>query len=426
MEPEGPLELGVAGDGTGISRTRRPQALPPAFNLFWAGQGLSALGDAMTRVAMPLVVLAATGSVKQMGRLTALALVGTILSTAGAGFIVDRWEPRRIMIACDVLRFVLMSLIPLAWLAGLRSMALVYVVGISAALAEGLFYIGHVWVVARLVGRAQVGRANSRVHGTQALAFVVGPFLAGILSARFGPTLALGIDAATFFVSALSLAWIRTGPAEPRPPEARESTLGGLLVGVRFIRGNAELLRLILAMGAYTFFTECIVDIFIFRLKHELGLGDARVGVAFGIASAASALMAAATPWLRARASFHALWSATLVLQGVLLVATAAESPPFAVMVMAATLYVAPLTMLRICQASIRQEVAPEHLLGRVTSAYITLYVLPGPIGTTLATALAARFGARPIQAGIGLALIATMLVALLLGRAVRPRIAPR
>src|SRR5262245_49490413 len=94
--------------------------LPRAFNVFWAGQALSALGDAMTIVAMPLVVLAVTGSVAQMGRLTALARVGGLVATALAGALVDRRDPRRVMLACDVARFALMSLIPLAWALDLR------------------------------------------------------------------------------------------------------------------------------------------------------------------------------------------------------------------------------------------------------------------------------------------------------------------
>jgi MFS family permease len=397
----------------GVDEPDRSGALPRAFHLFWAGQSLSALGDAMTMVAMPLVVLAATGSVQQMGRMTSFALVGSLVSTAGAGFVVDRRDARRIMIVCDVFRFALMSLIPLVWWAGVRSMGLVYFVGICCAFTESIFYIGHISLVARLVGRAHVGRANARVQATAALAFVVGPFAAGILSGHFGPTMALAVDAVTFFVSALSLAWIRPrAPLEAEAPTSQEPSWGGLLVGWRFIWGEPSLMRLTLSMGVYFFFMASVVDIFIYRLKHELGQGDAGVGAIFGIASAASVVTAAATPWLRARATFHALWSAALVLQGTLLVATAIGAPSFTFMAAAATLVVAPMTMLKICQASMRQEITPAHLLGRVTSSYLTLISLPMPLGAALATTLAARFGARSIQASIGVALIATTLVA--------------
>jgi MFS family permease len=394
---------------------------------------------------MPLVMLAATGSVQQMGSLRSFALVGSLISTAGAGFVIDRWDARRIMIGCDVFRFVLMGLVPLGWWFGVHSTGLLYSVGIGAALAEGIFYVGHVALVAQLVGRARAGQANGRVQATAALAFVVGPFLAGVLSAHLGPTIALGIDAGTFLVSALSLALIRnrqhaydpaaagpigdrthaydsaaaapggpraTGPAFPSHAAASPASIvDSLLVGWRFIRKQPDLMRLAVAMGAYLFFTASIVDILIYRLKTELGQGDAGVGSMFGIAAATSVVAAAITPSLRSRVPFRTLWIAALVLQGCLLVATSG-SPSFALMAGAASLFMAPMTMLKICQASIRQEVTPAPLLGRVSSTYLTLVSLPMPVGAVLATAVAARFGARAVQAGIGTALLGASLAA--------------
>jgi hypothetical protein len=321
-----------------------------------------------------------------------------------------------------------MSFVPVGWWLGVRSTGLLYSVGIGAALAEGIFYVGHVALVARLVGRARAGQANGRVQATAALAFVVGPFLAGILSAHLGPTIALGIDAGTFVVSALSLSLIgnrspvqvdgEASHVEPSPDApslaahaspSPASIVDSLLVGWRFIRKQPDLVRLAIAMGTYLFFTASIVDILIYRLKTELGQGDAGVGSMFGIAAATSVVAAAATPWLRKRVPFRSMWIAALVLQGCLLVATSG-SPSFALMAGAATLFMAPMTMLKICQASIRQEVTPPPLLGRVSSTYLTLVSLPMPLGAVLATGVVARFGARAVQAGIGTALLGASL----------------
>jgi MFS family permease len=79
------------------------------------GQTVSAAGDAFSNVAMPLLVLRATGSVAQMGAIagtsTAAQLVGSLL----AGPTVDRWDRRRVLIACDVLQMLLGATIPLLW-----------------------------------------------------------------------------------------------------------------------------------------------------------------------------------------------------------------------------------------------------------------------------------------------------------------------
>jgi MFS family permease len=388
-------------------------ALPRSFYVFWLGQGLSAIGDAMTVVAMPLVVLAATGSVTQMGRLTASARVAGLVATALAGSLVDRRAPRGVMLLSDAARVVLMGLVPAAWAFGLREMWLVYVVGVGAALAQGVFYVGHVSLVAELVGRARVALANSRIEASIALAYVFGPLLAGLLSARFGPATVLGIDAATFLVSVLALlamgspsasAWASTSTPEVSRSEPA-------LAGLRFVREHPELSRLTVLVASCQFFNAAIVDLFIFRLKRELGQGDSGTGVTFALAAMAAVLAAVATPRLRARLSFHRLWLAAVVLQGLALAASA-WWPSFATLVVAAAIYMACMTTLLICQASIRQELTPQRLLGRVTSAYLVLVALPAPLGALAATALAAAYGAAPVQAGIGAGLLMTALLA--------------
>jgi len=75
----------------------------------------------------------------------------------------------------------------------------------------------------------------------------------------------------------------------------------------------------------------------------------------------------------------------------------------------------AAMTVLMICQASIRQELTPQHLLGRVTSSYLVLVALPAPLGALAATALAARFGAASVQAGVGVGLVAIAALASLI-----------
>jgi MFS family permease len=387
--------------------------LPRAFNLFWIGQGVSALGDAMTIVAMPLVVLAVTSSVEQMGNLTALARVAGLIATALAGFVVDRAEPGRVLLACDFFRFVLMALIPVAFFYDFREVWLVFAVGMGAALAQGVFYVGHVSLVAALVGRARVSIANSRVEGTIALAYVFGPLLAGLLSARFGPANVLGIDALTFLLSVLAL--LAMGRVAAAPQEITEhaasskATVG--LAGLKFLRNQPELWRLTILVALCQFFTAAIVDLFIFRLKRELGQGDSTAGLTFAIASAAAVAAAVGTPRLRTRFGFRRLWVVAVLLQGLALLG-AYSAHSLAPVALAAAIYMAAMTTLLICQASIRQELTPQHLLGRVTSSYLVLVTLPVPLGALAATQLAARFGAAPVMAGLGAGLLLTATLA--------------
>src|SRR5262245_15902478 len=88
------------------------------FTIFWAGQTLSVLGNSITLVAMPLLVLAATGSVVQLGLISAVAGVGLVVTGVFAGHVVDRLDRRRIMIVSDLVRLAAQLAVPLVWLAG--------------------------------------------------------------------------------------------------------------------------------------------------------------------------------------------------------------------------------------------------------------------------------------------------------------------
>jgi MFS family permease len=78
----------------------RPRSLARDRNflIFWAGQTFAVLGDAFALVALPLLVLEATGSVARMGQITAVNGAGALLAGLVAGPLVDRLDRRRLMI----------------------------------------------------------------------------------------------------------------------------------------------------------------------------------------------------------------------------------------------------------------------------------------------------------------------------------------
>ena len=86
------------------------------FNIFWFGQTLSGLGDAVAMIAMPLLVLQVTGSVAQMGLVIGTFAVMQLFTGIFAGILVDRLDRRRLMIDCDLGRQFVYALIPVGWL----------------------------------------------------------------------------------------------------------------------------------------------------------------------------------------------------------------------------------------------------------------------------------------------------------------------
>src|SRR3954470_11579096 len=82
------------------------------FAVFWAAQTLSVLGDSFALIALPLLVLEATGSLARMGLLTAVGGAAAGAAAGLPGVVVDRVDRRRLLIGCDLVRLVLYGVIP--------------------------------------------------------------------------------------------------------------------------------------------------------------------------------------------------------------------------------------------------------------------------------------------------------------------------
>ena len=383
------------------------------FNVFWAGQTLSAIGDAIALIAIPLLVLHVTGSIAQMGLVTATVGVGTIIAGVIAGPIADRVDRRRFMIVCDLARMCVYAVIPIGWWLAGPHVSLIYLTAGFGAFLGMCFSVTSITAVANLVDVDQVTDANGRLQASFACASIIGPVLAGVLAARFNPATALGVDALSFALSALSLTRLRLRSATAQRPDVPdEGRVTELLAGVYFLWRQPVLRALTYMIAGFSFLTLGALDLFVYYLKHDLGQNDRAVGLVFSIASTgaiAGGLLAAPA---RRRWGFGVCYLGSAIVEGVVL-AGIGLAPAVAVMVP----LVAGFTFLEILKGvnsiAIRQQVTPDHLLGRVTAAFWTINSAPGPIGAALLTALAATFGASAILMTIGALFTAIALLGL-------------
>ena len=365
-------------------------------------------------MAIPLLVLEASGSVAQMGLLTAVASVGSVVTGLFAGVLVDRLDRRKLMIWCDVARIVLFGLVPVCWLAG-PQVWLLYVVMALSSIFDMVFEVAYVTVVANLVDVDRLVIANGRLQSTNAIAYIVGPALAGIVASIFGATSAIGLDALTFAVSALGLSAIRLRIV-PRTAESVSADLASIrrsfLQGFVFIWRNELLRTLTILLTLITFFSLGLADVFIYDVRHALHNGNEAVGVVLGLASAGSILAASLAPVLRKSLGFGGCWLGSFALCGIAVV-FAGLSTNVATLSVTATLFSFGSTLAGVCSMTLRQEITPDYLLGRVTSAFWTFHSALGPIGAAVITLVVARAGVKLPLIAIGAAFLAIVLAGL-------------
>ena len=434
------------------------------FTVFLTAQTLSVAGDSFALIAVPLLVLRATGSVAQMGLLTGVAGAAAVVAGIFAGILADRLDRWNLMAACDLSRMVLYGLIPLAWafhprgLAALRDPAGLR--GDRHGLPGRLRHRGPGPVGPRPGSPKPMASSTA----AQSAAGVAGPLLAGLVSALLGPAGAIGVNAASFAVSAAGVLVVRhelssrrrgrrrtprapagpvpagcsatpsgtatpgaSGAASPGGPGSGSPDAAGawreLLAGARFLWQHPALRALTVLLTFFIFATYGLPDVLIYYLKHGLGQGDGVVGLVLAIAALGTVAGALAVAPLRRRLGFGRCWTGAVVLCGLAVAGLGASGSVPAVAVLAA-LYLGCISVAGISSMSLRQEVTPDHLLGRVTAAFWTIHFSLGPLGAALLTWAAGHFGvmAACVASGAACLVIGTIgLATPIRGRARRP-----
>jgi Transmembrane secretion effector len=145
------------------------------FRIVLVGQGISALGDAVSVTTMPLLVLALTGSGLQMGIVGVLQRLPDLLFGLPAGAYADRWDRRRMMLSADAGRAILTALIPVASVLGLPVMGVVLLVSFPINICRVIFMAGWTAAIPNLVAVGSSGGPWASSKRSAAAASSLGP-----------------------------------------------------------------------------------------------------------------------------------------------------------------------------------------------------------------------------------------------------------
>ncbi|MFB9689480.1 MFS transporter [Amycolatopsis plumensis] len=408
-----------AADGTVAVPSR-------GFRRFWCGQTFSQFGARVGTLAMPVVAVDTlhAGST-QVGILGAASTVSFLLIGLPAGTWVDRWPKRRTMMVAALLRSLVVLAIPCLWFAGRLAIWHLYVVAALVGLATVFFDVAYQSYVPFLVRERDVGRANARLEATAQLAATGGPALSGLLLRVVSVPVLLLADALSYVVSFCCLALVED--SEVRPPRTagrRRSLVTEIGEGLRFVRDQPVIRRLVLAMGFSNLFMGMVVTLMPILVLRTLGLDAFVLGVVMTGGSIGGVLGAGVVPLLRRRLS-----EGTVIAGGLLTAALfVAVNPVAGLLPQHRALATALLTTAEfgmtaaalaynVTQVSLRQRLCPRRLLGRMNASIRFVVWGSIPVSALLAGWLSSLLGVVPALWIGGVGSVLTALPALGIGR---------
>lgn len=202
------------------------------FTLMWTGQLVDTIGSSLTSLAASILIFRETGSAASVGLMLIATAAPSVLIGLFAGVFVDRYDRKRIMIAANIIRAVLVFLIPIlvpthiAWL---------YVL-VALASAVGVFFDpAHESLLPEVAPDEELAAANSLMaissFGSTAIGFAASGFIASFGDIKW----AFYLDALTFLASAVFIALITVKPLPRSDKTSASLVMRNLRSGLRHL-----------------------------------------------------------------------------------------------------------------------------------------------------------------------------------------------
>lgn len=382
---------------------------------------VSQIGDGVSKLALLWFVYSITGSPLKTTMIGLLQTLPPILFGPFIGVIVDRVPKKLLLISSDLIRALVLGVLPCLLPVDSFSIERLYLMVFVHAVASAVFGPALTAAIPSLVSRHEFTAANALLQTTTSIGIIVGPALSGVGIATMSSQEVLCVNAVSYVISALCFLFIRFPRMEAAPAGAGSlaGTFRDVVEGFQYVLHRQRvILMLIGAASMYTFATSAFSTLFPVFGKKLLDLGPIEVGYlwsAFGVGLLLVSLgLVSLSSWsLPKRIQLMAVSSflSGLTLLGLLFTSNRLVAAALMVIIGMGAGTLTPVAW------GVLQEIAPTTLLGRVLAIYNLGAMTSAIAGMTIFGWVTQEFGERPSVFGIGVGLFLSALVSMRVAR---------
>jgi MFS family permease len=272
------------------------------FRLLYIGQTISQLGDWFNTVAVFALVLDLTGSATMVAWMLIVQFLPVAVVSPLAGVVVDRFDRRRLMIAADVVRGLLILGLLLVREPG--QVWIAYVVMAVTVAATSFFEPARTATIPNITSERELMPANALSSATWSAMLALGASIGGLVTALAGRNVSFVINALSFFASSYFIAQTRyDSTPPPAPPLSGWFALTGipdLLEGLRYVRARAHVAALMFVKAGWGLAGGVLLLLSVFgqRVFPVGGSTAAGIGALYGARGIGAALGPIALRWI--------------------------------------------------------------------------------------------------------------------------------
>lgn len=386
--------------------TAAPALASRDFRRLVAGQFVSLVGTQMNQVAVTWQLYQLTHSAVALGTL-GLVRLPVVLFGLGGGVVADAVDRRRLMLASQSVMALCAAMLAAASATGQLSVPVLYGVAFVSGIGSTFDAPARQSLVPLLVPREQLGNALSLHALAWQVASVAGPALGWLVLAHGGATVVYVVDVVSYLAVIGALVRMEHRQA---PGERSALSVGAIGEALRFLRGSPLILSTMLLDFAATFFggSMLLMPIFADQILHTGPRGLGWLYAAQPVGAVLAAVLMSARPVLR-RAGPTVLVS--VAIYGAAVAGFGASRwLPLSLAMLA--LSGAADTVSMVIRQTLRQQLTPDAMRGRMTSVNMIFFRGGPQLGEVEAGFVAQAFGARVSVASGGVLCVVAVLAA--------------
>jgi len=407
------------GEATGVP----PALQTPGFRPLLGSSLASAVGGSISGVAVNWLVYHYTGNALDVAYVGLTGIVPGIALGLLAGVLADRYNRRHLMVTADLVRMTVMAVLAAALY--FTGFSLLLVLGVMTLVYSfsALFTPASQAILPRIVPTERLESANGLLAALSQTGSTVGAGIGGVIIVLLGAVAGIGLNAATFALSAVFLFQIASDVGRPkeRTPGVEHSFGKDLREGLAYMRSHLPILEVTLGFLPGNFLFTMVSSFTVVFAATVYG-GDAAVYGYLTAGFAGGAVIGALTvPRIRARRFAGVLMGASVTAQGgfigLLVVGRVLPLSLVATVGMGITL-----GLINTVYFSTMQAIVPNEVLARVLSIDMVGSFVAIPAGLVIGGVLAASHGILFVYtiAAIGVVVNGIVLLALPGVRAMR------
>jgi MFS family permease len=371
------------------------------FLKFWTGETINAFGSQVTAFALPMTaVFTLHATAIQVGVLSFLAFVPMLFLTLFVGVVVDHFPCRPVLLFTSLGQMVIIGSIP--FMAFLHLLRLEYLYGIAffSGCLTVFFEVAYQAYLPSLVDEKHLLEGNGKLETSHACAQIAGPGLAGLIVQWLTAPFAMLVDACSFLIAALFLAWIR----KPEPRKDRHETEWAIFKeigeGLKVVLQHRILWSIAAYNGTINLFNSAFLSIAVLYVVRDLKIEPVMYGVVLSMGSGGALVGSFLAKRIADRFGIGPTIIGATLFYGIggLLLPLAEGIPGMALPFLMLSWFVQSLTLVvfNITQISFRQGLLPGHRQGRLNASMRFLICSTLPPGSLLGGAAGSAIGLLP------------------------------